>query len=57
MNTAVVRQEIGLQAFPKSYLQIGQWEEYRDFILSVFVPAISQHEDYSGRNVSQSELW
>lgn len=59
IETALITENIddGLQAFAKSYLDVGQWEEYRDFIVGVFVPQITNTEDYAGRNISDIDLW
>jgi polycystin 2 len=57
--TALITQQIdaSLQPFPKTYLDVGQWDEFRDYLMGCFVPGVTAMEDYSGRNLSSYELW
>eukprot|EP01111_Echinosteliopsis_oligospora_P009852 TRINITY_DN2966_c0_g1_i2.p1 TRINITY_DN2966_c0_g1~~TRINITY_DN2966_c0_g1_i2.p1 ORF type:complete len:742 (-),score=165.62 TRINITY_DN2966_c0_g1_i2:14-2239(-) len=57
-NSIVTNQiDSSIQPFPKTYFDIGQWEEYRDFIKGLLVPGLTVTQDYSGRNLSSDELW
>jgi hypothetical protein len=59
IETALINNQIdsAFQPFAKTYLDVGQWEEYRDFIRGVLVEAVTQNIDYAGQNVTGDNLW
>eukprot|EP00026_Physarum_polycephalum_P003055 Phypoly_transcript_03064.p1 GENE.Phypoly_transcript_03064~~Phypoly_transcript_03064.p1 ORF type:complete len:770 (+),score=139.17 Phypoly_transcript_03064:132-2441(+) len=59
VGTALINQQIDytLQPFSKTYLDVGQWEEFRDFVLGVLVEAVTQNIDYANHNISEPDLW
>lgn len=57
--TALTTQQIdfNLQPFSKTFFDIAQWEDFRDYLRGCFVPGVTAMQDYSGRNLTEFELW